>query len=241
MAQTGSWSRLLRLVHERPITCVILDDASLYRARGLASAVAELRARYPSVAKVVVARPGSDPHALLRLGRARLESLMLIPQDLLEYQLPQEVGSALRHGTVALVTRALSPYLPVRESTALRGALEGAQWGWSAEELAANVGLTRPHLSVRLKEAGLPSAGQTLVWARLLHAGRWLADPGRSAESVSRQLEYSSGAAFRRALKNYTGATPTEVVEGGGFFFVLDRFLADCSLSRRRVLGRSAA
>ncbi|MGW8267638.1 MAG: hypothetical protein ACWGSQ_14830, partial [Longimicrobiales bacterium] len=44
-------------------------------------------------------------------------------------------------------------------------------------------------------------------------------------ESVGRQLEYSSGAAFRRALKHYTGATPTSVREGGGLRLILRRFL----------------
>jgi AraC-like DNA-binding protein len=63
-----------------------------------------------------------------------------------------------------------------------------------------------------------------------MHAGLWLSEPGRTGESVSRQLEYSSGAAFRRALKHYTGATPTETVERGGLDFVLSCFLRACGL-----------
>jgi AraC-like DNA-binding protein len=80
-----------------------------------------------------------------------------------------------------------------------------------------------------------------LVWAKLLHAGRWLADPGRSAESVSRQLEYSSGAAFRRAQRTYVGATPTQAREGGGLRFVLRRFLDACGLGDSVVFDRSVA
>mgnify|MGYP006180107401 CR=1 FL=1 len=115
--------------------------------------------------------------------------------------------------------------------------MDGALLGWQADDLAAHAGWTRAHLSVRLKALGLPSAGHLLLWAKLLHAGRWLAEPGRSAESVSRQLEYSSGAAFRRALKLYTGATPTEVSEGGGLAFVLRRLFERCGfpLSARGV------
>ena len=103
------------------------------------------------------------------------------------------------------------------------------------------MGLSRPHLSVCLKEFGLPSAGHLMGWVRLLHAGRWLSDPGRSAESVSRQLDYSSGAAFRRALRAYVGATPSRVAEGGGLGFVLERFLRRCGLGRSDAHGRSAA
>ena len=76
-----------------------------------------------------------------------------------------------------------------------------------------------------------------IVWAKLLHAGRWLGDPGRTGESVSWQLEYSSGAGFRRALRNYTGATPMEIREAGGLEPVLDAFLATCGLGRHQPRG----
>jgi AraC-like DNA-binding protein len=88
-----------------------------------------------------------------------------------------------------------------------------------------------------MKRIGLPSTGHLQTWARLLHAGRWLEEPGRTAESVSRQLEYSSGAAFRRALKQYTGATPTEVVESGGLKFVIARFMERCGLQAGRAVA----
>ena len=120
-------------------------------------------------------------------------------------------------------------------------ALDGVHTRPSADDFARRLGLSRPHLSVCLRAAGLPSAGHLLVWARLLHAGRWLADPGRSAESVSRQLDYSSGAAFRRALTAYLGATPTQVARAGGLPFVLERFLRRCGLGRADRDGRSAA
>jgi len=149
--------------------------------------------------------------------------------------------AALMSGTASVVARAVTSHLPSRESMAIRMALEGVQRAWSTEDLAARLGVTRPHLSVRLKSVGLPSAGHLLIWAKLLHAGRWLTDPGRSAESVSRQLDYSSGAAFRRALRTYLGATPTEVKEKGGLRLVLGRFLDACGLGDSVVLGRSVA
>ena len=135
------------------------------------------------------------------------------------------------------MTRAVSAHLPASETLAVRLALRGAQLGWRTDELAARAGVTRAHLSVRVKASGLPSSGHLLVWAKLLHAGRWLGDPGRTGESVSRQLEYSSGAGFRRALRNYTGATPMEIREAGGLEPVLDAFLATCGLGRHQPRG----
>ena len=103
-------------------------------------------------------------------------------------------------------------------------AMDGVHLRWTAESMADSVGLTRPFLSERLKLFGLPSLGHFLLWTRLFHAGHWLEEPGRTGESVGRQLEYSSGAAFRRALKHYTGATPTDIREGGGLALVLRMF-----------------
>jgi AraC-like DNA-binding protein len=205
------------------------------------AAVVELRRRYPSLAALFVVRSGADPVSLFRLGRAGLGSLVLLPMDALAGDVAGAMRRVLMGSTASLVTRAVSPYLPSRESMAIRMAMEGVQRGWSAEDLAARLGLTRPHLSVRLKGSGLPSAGHLLIWAKLLHAGRWLTDPGRSAESVSRQLDYSSGAAFRRALRAYVGATPTDVKAGGGLRLVLARFLDACGISDSLVFGRSVA
>ena len=237
-----SWDGLLRLIRERPVTAVVIDSGALEPGMPSDEAVGELRRRYPSLAMVFVARPHVDPVSLFRLGRAGIGSLVLLPIDALT---GEELGSALWRAlgssTEALVTRAVSPRVPARELRAVRLALEGVQRGWSADDLATTVGLTRAHASVRLRSCGLPSAGHLLKWAKLLHAGRWLVDPGRSAQSVSRQLEYSSGAAFRRALRAYTGLTPTEARALGGLNAILDRFLDACGLADSVDFGRSVA
>jgi AraC-like DNA-binding protein len=197
----------------------------------------ELRALFPHLGLVLMARRHDDPVALFRLGRAGIRNLILLSVDHLERELPHTLVRAVEDGTALLVARGLSAYLPRRELRALRMALDGVHLRWSADEFAARIGFSRPHLSVRMKRIGLPSTGHLLTWARLMHAGRWLEEPGRTAESVSRQLEYSSGAAFRRALKQYTGATPTEVVEAGGLKFVIARFVERCGLHSGRAVA----
>jgi len=240
VADTASWERMLHLIRERPLTGVVLDQAALGAAKGPEAALATLRARFASLAVVLVARPDADPNTLLRLGRTGTRGLVLVRVDDLSRDVPRVADRALARGTDALVTRAVSPYLAAREVLAVRGTLDGAVRGWDAEEVALRLGLSRPHVSVLLRAVGLPSLGHLLVWCKLLHAGRWLQDPGRSAQSIARQLDYSSGAAFRRALKNYTGTTPTTVRQSGGLSFVLDRFLSACAL-RGRGFGESVA
>jgi len=233
-----SWERLERLILERPLTGVLLDHHDMGAGNGSAASLRYIRTSFPSVAVVAVARAWSDPLALFRMGRAGLGDLLLLPIDDLVRDANRTVGRALRHGTGALVTRAVSPYLPAAETCAVRYALEAVERGWTTEKVAARVGLSRPYLSERLKSFGLPPLGHLLLWGRLLHAGAWLPDPGRSAESVSRQLGYSSGAAFRRLLRNHVGVTPTELIRRGGRKWVLDRFLDVCGL---RPADRTAA
>jgi len=241
VAATSSWERLRWLIRERPATVAVLDAEAMASDMAEDVAIGELRRRFPSLAILLIVRQGGDPVSLFRLGRAGLGSLVLLPADALQAEFARGIREALMGSTASLVARAVSAHVPHREVSAIRTALEAVQRGWHTEELAARVGLTRPHLSVRLAGAGLPSAGHLLIWAKMLHASRWLADPGRSAESVSRQLEYSSGAAFRRALRTYLGVTPTELKERGGLRLALQRFLDACGLGDSVVFDRSVA
>lgn len=230
VARVATWSKLVWWTREQPATCTIVDGATLPR-RSPEHALQEFGRLYPSVPLILVAREGMAAHALFHLGRSGLSNLVLLPFDGLALELPRVIRAALAdRSTATLVTRVVSPSLPRRELRAVRLAVEAPLHGWDTDELAGRVGLTRAHLSVLLRARGLPSAGHLLTWARMLHAGVWLTDPGRTAESVSRQLAYSSGAAFRRALRNYVGATPTQVVEQGGITKVLERFVQACDL-----------
>jgi AraC-like DNA-binding protein len=234
LARTPSWPGLVRVVRDRPVTTVLVD---LAERSGVEEGLLELRALFPHLGLVLMARRHDDPVALFRLGRAGIRNLILLSVESLERELSRTLMRASEEGTAALVTRRLAAYLPRRELWIVRLALDGVHLRWSADDFAGRIGLSRPHLSVRLKERGLPSAGHLLTWTRLLHAGRWLEEPGRTGESVSRQLEYSSGAAFRRALKHYTGATPREVTDAGGLTFVLACFIESCRLSARRAVA----
>jgi AraC-like DNA-binding protein len=234
LVRNPSWPGLLRLIRERPVTVSLVDLADLERVE---EGLVELRASFPYLGLVLMAGRHDDPVALFRLGRAGIRNLLLLSVDHLERELPRALARADADGTASLVARRLSVYLPRRELRAIRQALDGVHLRWSADDFAERLGLSRPHLSVRMKRLGLPSTGHLLTWARLMHAARWLEEPGRTGESVSRQLEYSSGAAFRRALKQYTGATPTQVVERGGLDFVLARFIERCGLRAGRAVA----
>lgn len=239
--RVATWSKLLWVVRERPTTCVVIDGGALPRTGG-AEALADLRRRFPSVATVLVTRQSMDATMLFRMGRAGLSDVVLLGLDGAAGGAPRAVRRALTQSTASVVVRVVSPSLPKRELHAVRLCLEAVQRGWSAEDVARRAELSRAHLSVRLGARGLPSTGRLVTWCRMLHAARWLQDPGRTAESVGRQLDYANGAVFRRALRSYLGGTPTEVREWGGLTPALERFVEACDLEiyPRALLGSVA-
>ena len=227
VAATRTWGRLGDALRERPVSICVVDLTGISLAGGGRARLMALRRRFPSMAYVILEGGSVAPRQLLDLGRLGFRSLALLGSEGQEWRFRRTIERAREQTVASKVLRAVSLRVPLREGRVLGVALDHVHKCWSAELLAEHVGLSRPFLSVLLKRAGLPSVGRLLVWIRLLHAAEWLADPGRTGQSVSRQLEYSSGAAFRRVLKNYTGATPTTVVAKGGMPFVLRHFLRD--------------
>lgn len=223
-----SWPALLRLVRERPVSgCVV--DVGAVPGDGL-SEVVLFRAAYPRTGLVVLGSFRRHPGDLFRLGRSGVSGVVLLGIDDAGVHLRGAVSASLRGGVVSRVLREVSGRVPRRELVALHLALDGVHRAWSADVFAERIGVTRPVLSERFRRVGLPSVGRLLLWARVLHGAQWLTEAGRTAESVSRQLEYSSGAAFRRALRLCTGATPTEVIARNGLEFALGRFVEEVRL-----------
>jgi len=217
--------RLHQYLLNRPVSVVLVDVSALPGTTSRLEALRPLRRSFPRTPIILLARPGTDPAVLFDLGRTGLRHLVMVHTDEWGMELRRVLAEAAEDSPPALVSRRLAHYVPPRELHVLRLAMESLHRRPSAEEFAREMGLTRPFLSQCLKATGLPSVGHLLLWSRLFHAAHWLEEPGRSGESISRQLEYSSGSAFRRALKHYTGATPSEIARGGGLSLVLRGFI----------------
>ena len=237
---TRSWGRLNWLALERPVTHVVLDQEAFGGDEQIPPALRDFTSRFPSLGVTLVASSELDPHLAYDLGQ-RVTGLAFGRYESIRRGLSRELRDAAKSDTTARVQQAFGVHVGPFGRAALRAAMAGAVLGWNADTLATHSGWSRAHLSVRLRTEGLPSAGHLLLWARLLHAGRWLREPGRTAESVSRQLDYTDGSAFRRALRNYLGTTPTGLIEAGGFVHVLRCFLDECGLDDSVLERRSVA
>jgi len=240
-ATVRSPGRLLWLVKERPVTTVVMDSGAFGDPWESEATLRELGRRFPSVGVVFVARRSVSPLTLLQLGRADLPSLRVLRYEELGRGLARSLAHATEGGTRARTLRLIGQGLGSWERRVVGEALEAAVLGGSADDFAHGLGWTRAHLGSRLRLASLPSPGRLLLWAKMLHAARWISESGRTAESVSRQLDYANGATFRRALRGLLRCTPTQLIEGGGYGLASRRFLDVCGLGDRLVGNRSVA
>ena len=117
------------LAAERPVTGVVLDTELVPEDVGLKAAVEEFTVRFPSLWLVLVARSGTDPWGLFRLGRAGLGNLVLTHLDELHAGVARAIRTGFGLSTEALVTRAVSAHLPASETLAVRLALRAVDDG----------------------------------------------------------------------------------------------------------------
>lgn len=225
------WERLANLALERPVTDVIFDGGAFEAGDDVGRLISDFHHRFPSIGLTFVAPGRLDPGDFLAVGRLMDgRGLYLGTFADVSTDVRRGLAASARRSVSGRLLQAVGHRLGAFERTVLRAAMGAVVLGWDADRFAAHVGYSRPHLSVRLRRAHLPSAGRLLSWARLLHAGQWLTDPGRTGQSVARQLDYANGSTFRRALRNFVGLTPTQVVLGGGFRIVCEAFMDLCGL-----------
>lgn len=236
------WERLDMLALDRPVTDVIFDGGAFDPGADVGRLISDFHHRFPSIGLTFISPGPLRGQDFLEVGKLMEgRGLYFPPRGDIGTGVLRGLTASARRSATGRLLQSVGRRLGQLERTILRTAMTAAILGWDAERFARHVGYSRPHFSARLKLCGLPSAGHLLLWAKLMHAGHWLADPGRTGQSVARQLDYANGATFRRALRSYVGATPTEVVANGGFYAVCHAFLDVCDLGDSLLGERSVA
>ncbi len=144
LASVHSWGGLTRIVRERPVTGAIVDLEAVPVHPSSERILAGLRTQFPHLGLVILLQKRRDPFTLFRLGKAGIRNLVLLPVEELKHELAKTLARAGEEGATSFVVRALSPYLPRRELRIAHLAMDSVHRRWSAEELADEVGLTRP-------------------------------------------------------------------------------------------------
>ncbi|MGD2123647.1 MAG: hypothetical protein PVJ76_17985, partial [Gemmatimonadota bacterium] len=158
-AMARSWGGLVRVVRERPSSVAVIDLEALPSYPSAERVLAGFRTQFPHLGVVLLLRLDRDPFTLFRIGKADIENLVPLPSMELDHGLLRAVALAGECGATALVIRALSRLLPRRELRVAFLAMDSVHRRWSAEQMAEEVGLTRPYLSECFKRVGFPSLG----------------------------------------------------------------------------------
>lgn len=220
-----SWRDLYKMVRRRPVAAVIADLHAESRKDG-ALRVFRFTQRYPLTPLIVWGE--ADGRELFRLGKAGAADVILsaasddgeVVTDVLDRAIHRSLGPAIEDR--------LRGRLPDDALQVVRYAADHIPDQVQVPELAAAFGVSVSTLERRCERWGVATPGRLLLWLRVLYGLRWLLEPGRSVESVAFQLGYSSGAAFRRAIKATIGGRPSPLRNAHGFERALEQFVAEC-------------
>lgn len=219
-----SWQALERVCAENPVDVAVVD---LY-ADGTPNfdAVRRLRARFGTVTLIAyVALMPERTRDLFDLGRAGVVGLLLTDLDDRPRTVRSVVERAQARGAAEELRRHLAAQSPLVRDAVLV-AVTRAHEHLNGKMLAEILATSRRTLSGELERAGFPPPSKLVTWGRLMVAGQMLTDRQRSADAVSRALDFPSGSAFRNTCQRYLNLKPTEIRDAGGAGAVVDKFFA---------------
>lgn len=190
-------------------------------------AIIALRQKFPNAPMVAIFFPSSSScRAILRLGAAGVSQIVtgepLIRRDDLTLALSRSHGE----GVAIRLWRSCDfvfpdPFVPV-----LKAALRLAHRPITAESLGDSTGMHERSLRKYCAQHALPSPQWIIGWARLLVAGYYLDEPGRTVAQVAHMLDFPSACALRNQLKRYS-ALASRSLRASGTTITIGRRLED--------------
>jgi AraC-like DNA-binding protein len=225
LAWARSWRELDQLVKREPVAAAVAD---LHAERGKDGVLRVYRfaRRFPLTP--IVAWGDLDGRDLYRLGKAGASEVVVSQESSNATLVADVLGNATSDLLAAEIDARLRHRLSEEARRLVQSAASRIPTGVQVPDLAAANGMSVSTLERRCERWGLPTPGQLLLWLRIVYGLKWLLEPGRSVESVARQLDYSSGAAFRRAIKVTVGGKPTPLRNRHGLESALEAFVASC-------------
>lgn len=225
VAWAEDWRDLVRLVKARPAVAAVAD---LHAERGKDGVLRIYRFSQRFPLTPILVWGDLDGRDLFRLGKAGATDVVPgadaanpgVVGEMMEDALADQLADRLDQRLRSRVRR--EGRMLVRAATARIAS------GIQVPDMAALHEVSVSTLERRCEQWGLSTPGRLLLWLRILYGLQWLLEPGRSVESVAGQLGYSSGAAFRRAIKATVGGRPTPLRNAAAFDVALDAFVAEC-------------
>lgn len=233
MSWARDWRDLARLVKREPAVAAVAD---LHAERGKDGVLRIYRfsQKYPRTPILVWG--DLDGRDLFRLGKAGATDIVVTDDVINTALLAELIFDATEDVVADRIDARLEQRIGQRARRLVRSAAERIADGIQVPDLAVLHDMSVSTLERRCQDWGLTTPGRILLWLRIIYGLNWLTEPGRSVESVAGQLGYSSGAAFRRAIKVTVGGKPTPLRNEQGVEAAIQGFVADCP-GDERVTG----
>jgi AraC-like DNA-binding protein len=225
LLRADSWRELGDLLRRRPVTMAIADIHAEPRKDGVLR-IYRLVESFPFTP--ILAWGELDGRDLYRLGKAGTADIILSRDADNTQQVAEIIHTALQSGIPHLIDVGLMDQLEDDARALVRYVAERIPQRIQVPDLAAAYNTSVSTLERRCERWSMPTPGRLLLWLRVLYGLRWLAEPGRSLESIADQLGYSSGTAFRRAIQATLGVRGASLRTYRSFHAALNRFLAEC-------------
>lgn len=213
MLWADDWRDLTAVVKREPAAAAIAD---LHAEPGKDGALRILRftRRYPRTPILVWG--DLDGRDLFRLGKAGAFDVVVAPDSANTVLVTERLDDATEDRIARRVDEVLRSRIGADGRSLVQMAAQRIPEGVQVPTLAEVSGFSISTLERRCQEWGLTTPGRILLWLRIIYGLNWLLEPGRSVESVAGNVGYSSGAAFRRAIKVTlsNGSAPMRKPEG---------------------------
>jgi AraC-like DNA-binding protein len=220
-----NWDAVLELCERYPVRLIVFD---LFAGGAPNFGYTRmLKRKYPRMILVAyIAFAPDRVHDVFDAGRQGIDGLIVEGSDDAPRALLAQIERAEARSLVGTMRRSLDG-VPTVALDATLLAVTRANDNLTPDQFAQAFGLARRTMAARLSAVGFPSLQRLLTWGRLLLAAHLLEDSSRSAERVSKSLQFPSATAFRNTCQRQLGATPSEIRERGGARFVKGLFLRE--------------
>jgi len=175
-----------------------------------------LRSAFPHVPMIALYFPSrSSCRSVLQLGAAGVNQIVTVEPHPRAMDLAVGLSRCHADGVAVRLWRQCELAVPEPVIPVLKAALRLGHGPLTAQTLGDAVGLPQRSLRRYCAQHGLPSPQWIIGWARLLVAGYYLDDPGRTLAQVAKILQFVSPCALRKQLKRYC-LQPSRTLRAGG-------------------------
>ena len=227
VASLDRWSVLRAYVEEQAPSALVLVDPYLgaREGEGPSPALREFLRDFPFVTVIAALRTGPARYEdVLVLGKWGIHEVISLEQEQTSEAVAQRLrqastrlSEALLRGVLDVIPNALGRHILTR-------AVEHAARRGPAEDLAAEMKVSRRTLLRWCEAEFLPPPRRLLAWIRVLMAAHMLQDPRRPVSAIAHLSGYPSDKALRTTLQTFLGKTPRELREGAAYHAAANAF-----------------